>query len=193
MPLRESLHKIVQSVDGSLAAVIMAYDGIPINEVTIEQSEFDMQLLSVEYATVLKEIKRAVDVIKMGNLEEVSISTSRTCVVVRILNDDLFAALIMNRDGNLGKGRYLLKIKSFGCQGILINPAAYTHTSIAIRDALSALGIPCVEVHLSNIHRRETFRHTSMIAPVAIGQICGFGPDSYLLGLRALFNYVKNK
>lgn len=113
MSLRESLNTIVQSVHGSLAAVIMAYDGIPIEEVIVEQTEFDMQLLSVEYATVLKEIKRAVDVIKMGALEEVSISTSRTCVVVRVLNDDLFAALIMSRDGNIGKGRYMLKLKSY--------------------------------------------------------------------------------
>lgn len=113
MSLREALNTIVQSVDGSLAAIIMAYDGIPIDEVSIEQSEFDMQLLSVEYATVLKEIKRAIDVIKMGDLEEVSISTARTCVVVRVLNEDLFSALILNRDGNIGKGRYLLKLKSY--------------------------------------------------------------------------------
>jgi predicted regulator of Ras-like GTPase activity (Roadblock/LC7/MglB family) len=113
MSLRDSLNTIVKGVDGSLAAVIMAYDGIPIDEITVEQSEFDMQLLSVEYATVLKEIKRAVDVIKMGDLEEVSISTTRTCVVVRVLNDELFTALIMTRNGNLGKGRYMLKIKSF--------------------------------------------------------------------------------
>jgi predicted regulator of Ras-like GTPase activity (Roadblock/LC7/MglB family) len=113
MSLRSLLSTIVQSVDGSLAAIIMAYDGIPIDEVTVEQSEFDMQLLSVEYATVLKEIKRAVDIMKMGTLEEVSITTTRTCLVVRILNDDLFAALIMSRDGNIGKGRYMLKLKSF--------------------------------------------------------------------------------
>lgn len=113
MSLRVLLNTIVQSVDGALAAIIMAYDGIPIDEVAVEQSEFDMQLLSVEYATVLKEIKRAVDVIKMGDLEEVSISTTRTCIVVRILNDDLFAALIMSRDGNIGKGRYMLKLRSF--------------------------------------------------------------------------------
>lgn len=113
MSVRDSLNAIVQSVDGSLAAVIMAYDGISIDEAIVEQSEFDMQLLSVEYATVLKEIKRAVEVIKMGDLEEVSISTSRTCVVVRVLNEDLFAALIMKRDGNTGKGRYMLKLKSY--------------------------------------------------------------------------------
>ncbi len=75
---------------------------------------------------------------------------------------------------------------------ILINPAAYTHTSVAIRDAILAVHLPCVEVHLSNIYAREDFRHTSLIAPVSYGQISGFGVDSYLLGLKALMNLLNH-
>lgn len=74
--------------------------------------------------------------------------------------------------------------------GILINAGAYTHTSVAIRDAIAAVNIPTVEVHLSNIYRREEFRHHSFIAPVAIGQISGFGPESYCLGLQALVHHL---
>ena len=73
---------------------------------------------------------------------------------------------------------------------ILINPAAYTHTSVAIRDAISAVNIPTVEVHLSNIYSREEFRHTSLIAPVAKGQVTGFGKVSYLLGLEAILSLI---
>ncbi len=90
------------------------------------------------------------------------------------------------------EGTLVEKIQKAGkiYAGLLINPAAYTHTSVALRDAILAVGLPTVEVHLSNIYRREDFRHHSYIAPVAHGQISGFGIDSYLLGLEALVGIV---
>ena len=75
--------------------------------------------------------------------------------------------------------------------GILINPAAYTHTSIAIRDALSAVSIPVIEIHLSNIYKREDFRHHSYVSPIAVGVICGFGNHSYELALNAMINILQ--
>jgi len=77
-----------------------------------------------------------------------------------------------------------------GYQGIIINPAAYTHTSVAIRDALAAVNLPTIEVHLSNIYRREEFRQHSYVSGVALGQISGLGPAGYLLALRGLYEHL---
>lgn len=95
-----------------------------------------------------------------------------------------------NHEGNLvdaiqqSQGKY-------GC--IIINPAAFTHYSIAIRDALAGVAVPAIEVHLSNIYKREEFRHHSVISPVAVGQIAGFGADSYMLALEAADRLLKGR
>lgn len=75
-------------------------------------------------------------------------------------------------------------------EGIVINPAAYTHTSVAVRDAILSVGIPTVEVHISNIHKREEFRHNSFVSAVAVGVVSGFGSESYMLGLRGLIGHL---
>lgn len=92
------------------------------------------------------------------------------------------------------EGEIVEKIHSAlnNADGIVVNPGAYTHTSVAIRDALSAVNIPTVEIHMTNIHSREDFRHKSLIAPVCIAQISGFGFDSYKLGLKGLVDFLKS-
>ncbi|NQT95087.1 MAG: type II 3-dehydroquinate dehydratase [Candidatus Omnitrophica bacterium] len=92
------------------------------------------------------------------------------------------------------EGEIVQKIQEASSEGfsaIVMNPAAYTHTSVAIRDAVSAIDIPVIEVHISNIYAREEFRHTSLIAPVAQGHIAGFGVQSYILGLEACADLIK--
>ena len=89
------------------------------------------------------------------------------------------------------EGELIDKIQQSPVEGIIINPAGYSYTSVALRDAISAVEKPTVEVHLSNIHSREEFRKNSIIAPVCLGQICGFGKDVYILALKGLYDYLK--
>ena len=122
--------------------------------------------------------KREVDIYGNVTIDEIDRALEKIAKAKRVS----LKIIQSNHEGEIveligkAKGRY---------NAILINPAAYTHTSVAIRDAISAVSIPTVEVHLSNIYAREEFRHTSLIAPVAKGQVSGFGKASYLLGLEA--------
>ncbi len=109
MSFRETLKGVVENVEGGLGAVIMGYDGIAIEEYIKEGTIFDVQLLSVEYASLLKEIRRTVEVLKAGEIEETSILTEISSAVMRIINEDFFIVLFLHRSGNFGKGRYLLK------------------------------------------------------------------------------------
>jgi len=108
------------------------------------------------------------------------------------LASDLGVELEIHQKNGEGEIVTLLSDKTGSVDAVLINPAAYTHTSVAIRDALKASGLPAVEVHLSNIHEREEFRKHSYTSAVCKGQISGFGPESYLLGLRAAVSLVSS-
>ena len=102
------------------------------------------------------------------------------------LAEELSVAVDIRQSNNEGELVTWIQEARSGYDGVIINPAAYTHTSIAIRDAISAVGLPTIEVHLSNIHQREPFRHHSYVAGVALGQISGLGPIGYQLALRGL-------
>lgn len=104
---------------------------------------------------------------------------------VRVLAKELGVEVDFRQSNSEGELVTWIQETTGKFDALVINPAAYTHTSLAMRDAISAVGIPTVEVHLSNIHKREPFRHHSYIAEVAVGQIAGFGVQSYLMGLRA--------
>ncbi|WP_298271298.1 roadblock/LC7 domain-containing protein [Geobacter sp.] len=109
MPFRETLKELVESVDGGLGAVIMGYDGIAIDQFLVDDAGMDLHLMAVEYATVIREVKRTVDVLGTGDMEEVTVNTGQTRIIVRTINDDLFLLLTLHHDGNCGKGRYLLR------------------------------------------------------------------------------------
>lgn len=108
MSYKEYLRSLTENVDGGLAAIIMGYDGIAIDEYFVEATPFDLQLLAVEYANLLRDIRRTVELLENGDMQEVSISTDRLRVLVRVISAEFFLVLVITATGNYGKGRYLL-------------------------------------------------------------------------------------
>ncbi len=109
---------------------------------------------------------------------------------LREMADEMDAELRILQSNSEGEIVSFIGENADWAHGIIINPAAYTHTSVAIRDAIAAVHLPTIEVHLSNVFKREEFRHFSYISPVATGVICGFGPESYNLALEAIVREI---
>jgi len=107
------LQRIVEETSGGIGAVLMGYDGIAIDQYFAPDEELDLQMVVVEYSNVLKEIRKTADILSLGDMEEISIRTDRFIIVIRILNDEYFVAMVINRDGNFGKGRYLMTREGF--------------------------------------------------------------------------------
>jgi 3-dehydroquinate dehydratase-2 len=121
------------------------------------------------------------------------ISLSRINEMIRVEAKATGIKVTIVQSNHEGKMVDLIGSAGKNFEGILINPAAYTHTSVALRDALKACGIPAVEVHLSNIYSREEFRHQSLTAASCVGTVCGFREGSYILGLKGLVQAIKDR
>lgn len=106
------LQTIVEDTGGGVGAVLMGYDGISIDQFFALDAEIDLHMVVVEYSNVLKEIRRTAEILSLGEMEEISIRTDRFIIVIRMLNQDYFVALVIDRDGNFGKGRYLMTRES---------------------------------------------------------------------------------
>lgn len=130
--------------------------------------------------------QREPDVYGRVSLEDIEIALSELAAQ----NDSEIRSLQSNHEGALIDAMHEAR---GWANGILINPGALTHTSYSLRDAIAAVEIPCAEVHLSNIYKRESFRHKSILAPVCVGQISGFGWRSYTLGFKALLDYINDE
>lgn len=113
------LEKIVGQCPGAVGALIMGYDGIGIEEFVVDEADLDLTLVGIEYSNIIKEIRNASEILKIGSLNEVSIKSEKFYVIIQSLTDEYFVALVINRSGNFGKGRYLLLRESFELQKAL--------------------------------------------------------------------------